>query len=106
MIWLQFLATALVIVLAGVPLARYGDVLGEKTGLANSHCDPHRPASAHFLKGLTRISSDLLAAPATVLSARRVGHLATATAIAQLRVRSFGNIWLRSGGEMLFKIGR
>jgi cation:H+ antiporter len=36
MIWLQFLATALVIVLAGVRLARYGDVLGEKTGLGRS----------------------------------------------------------------------
>ena len=36
MIWLQFLGTALVIVLAGVPLARYGDVLGEKTGLGRS----------------------------------------------------------------------
>jgi cation:H+ antiporter len=36
MIWLQFLATALVIVLAGVPLARYGDVLGEKTGLGRN----------------------------------------------------------------------
>src|SRR5688572_25366102 len=33
MIWVQFAATALVIVLAGVRLARYGDVLGEKTGL-------------------------------------------------------------------------
>jgi cation:H+ antiporter len=36
MIWAQFLATALVIVLAGVRLARYGDVLGEKTGLGRS----------------------------------------------------------------------
>ena len=36
MIWLQFLATALLIVLAGVRLARYGDVLGEKTGLGRS----------------------------------------------------------------------
>lgn len=36
MIWLQFTATALVIVLAGVRLARYGDVLGEKTGLGRS----------------------------------------------------------------------
>ena len=36
MIWLQFLATALVIVFAGVRLARYGDVLGEKTGLGRS----------------------------------------------------------------------
>lgn len=36
MIWIQFLATAFVIVLAGVPLARYGDVLGEKTGLGRS----------------------------------------------------------------------
>jgi cation:H+ antiporter len=36
MIWLQFLAAALVIVLAGVRLARYGDVLGEKTGLGRS----------------------------------------------------------------------
>jgi cation:H+ antiporter len=36
MIWLQFLGTALVIILAGVPLARYGDVLGEKTGLGRS----------------------------------------------------------------------
>jgi cation:H+ antiporter len=36
MIWLQFVATALVIVLAGVRLARYGDVLGEKTGLGRS----------------------------------------------------------------------
>jgi cation:H+ antiporter len=36
MIWLQFLATAVVIVVAGVRLARYGDVLGEKTGLGRS----------------------------------------------------------------------
>jgi cation:H+ antiporter len=36
MIWIQFLATALVIVLAGTRLARYGDVLGEKTGLGRS----------------------------------------------------------------------
>lgn len=36
MIWLQFLAAALVIVLAGVRLARYGDVLGEKMGLGRS----------------------------------------------------------------------
>jgi cation:H+ antiporter len=36
MIWLQFVATAVVIVLAGVRLARYGDVLGEKTGLGRS----------------------------------------------------------------------
>lgn len=33
MIWMQFLAPALVIVSAGVRLARYWDVLGEKTGL-------------------------------------------------------------------------
>lgn len=32
MIWVQFLATALVIVFAGARLARYGDVLGEKSG--------------------------------------------------------------------------
>ena len=32
-IWIKFVATALVIVLAGVRLARYGDMLGEKTGL-------------------------------------------------------------------------
>jgi cation:H+ antiporter len=36
MIWVQFAATALVIVLAGVRLARYGDVLGEKIGLGRS----------------------------------------------------------------------
>jgi cation:H+ antiporter len=36
MIWFQFAASALVIVLAGVRLARYGDVLGEKTGLGRS----------------------------------------------------------------------
>ena len=36
MIWLQFAATALVIIVAGVRLARYGDVLGEKTGLGRS----------------------------------------------------------------------
>lgn len=36
MIWMQFLATALVIVFAGVRLARYGDMLGEKTGLGRS----------------------------------------------------------------------
>jgi cation:H+ antiporter len=36
MIWVQFAAAALVIVLAGVRLARYGDVLGEKTGLGRS----------------------------------------------------------------------
>jgi cation:H+ antiporter len=35
-IWIQFAATALVIVLAGVRLARYGDVLGEKSGLGRS----------------------------------------------------------------------
>jgi cation:H+ antiporter len=36
MIWIQFLATALVIVFAGMRLARYGDVLGEKSGLGRS----------------------------------------------------------------------
>jgi cation:H+ antiporter len=36
MILIQFLATALVIVFAGVRLARYGDMLGEKTGLGRS----------------------------------------------------------------------
>jgi cation:H+ antiporter len=36
MIWLQFAAIALVIVFAGVRLARFGDVLGEKTGLGRS----------------------------------------------------------------------
>ena len=36
MIWLQFLATALVIVFAGERLARYGDVLGEKSGLGRN----------------------------------------------------------------------
>lgn len=36
MIWIEFLATALVVVFAGVRLARYGDVLGEKTGLGRS----------------------------------------------------------------------
>jgi Ca2+/Na+ antiporter len=36
MIWLQFAVTALVIIVAGVRLARYGDVLGEKTGLGRS----------------------------------------------------------------------
>jgi cation:H+ antiporter len=36
MIWLQFLAAALVIVAAGVRLARYGDVIGEKTRLGRS----------------------------------------------------------------------
>lgn len=36
MIWLQFASVALVIVLAGTRLARYGDVLGEKTGLGRS----------------------------------------------------------------------
>ncbi len=36
MIWFQFAAIALVIVLAGVRLARYGDMLGEKTGLGRS----------------------------------------------------------------------
>jgi cation:H+ antiporter len=36
MIWLQFFTTAAVIVFAGVRLARFGDVLGEKTGLGRS----------------------------------------------------------------------
>ena len=36
MVWLQFAATALVIVFAGVRLARYGDVIGEKSGLGRS----------------------------------------------------------------------
>jgi cation:H+ antiporter len=35
-IWVQFAAAALVIVVAGVRLARYGDVLGEKSGLGRS----------------------------------------------------------------------
>jgi cation:H+ antiporter len=36
MIWIQFLAAAVVIVFAGVRLARYGDVLGEKIGLGRT----------------------------------------------------------------------
>jgi cation:H+ antiporter len=36
MIWIQFAAVALVIVIAGTRLARYGDVLGEKSGLGRS----------------------------------------------------------------------
>jgi cation:H+ antiporter len=36
MIWIQFAAAAMVIIVAGVHLARYGDVLGEKTGLGRS----------------------------------------------------------------------
>lgn len=36
MIWLQFIATASVIVFAGSRLAHYGDVLGEKTGLGRN----------------------------------------------------------------------
>jgi cation:H+ antiporter len=36
MVWIQFLLTAVVIVFAGTRLARYGDVLGEKTGLGRS----------------------------------------------------------------------
>jgi cation:H+ antiporter len=36
MIWLQFAAAALVIVAAGTRLARYGDVLGEKSGWGRS----------------------------------------------------------------------
>jgi cation:H+ antiporter len=36
MIWVQFAATALVIVLAGMRLARYGDILGEKSGWGRS----------------------------------------------------------------------
>jgi len=36
MIWLQFAVTALAIVFAGARLARYGDVLGEKSGLGRS----------------------------------------------------------------------
>jgi cation:H+ antiporter len=36
MIWFQFLTIAVVIVLAGARLARFGDVLGERTGLGRS----------------------------------------------------------------------
>jgi cation:H+ antiporter len=36
MIWIQFLAAAAVIIFAGRHLARYGDVLGEKSGLGRS----------------------------------------------------------------------
>lgn len=36
MIWIQFLTAALVIVFAGVRLARFGDVFGEKSGLGRS----------------------------------------------------------------------
>ena len=46
MIWLQFAATSLVIVLAGVRLARYGDVIGEKSGLGRSWIGVVLPASA------------------------------------------------------------
>jgi cation:H+ antiporter len=35
-IWLQFAAVALVVIVAGTRLARYGDVLGEKAGLGRS----------------------------------------------------------------------
>jgi len=36
MIWFQFAATALVIMIAGTRLARWGDILGEKTGWGGS----------------------------------------------------------------------
>lgn len=36
MTWILFLAAAAVIVMAGVPLARYADVIGEKTGLGRT----------------------------------------------------------------------
>ncbi|MGE0392663.1 MAG: sodium:calcium antiporter [Vicinamibacterales bacterium] len=36
MAWLQFLAVSLVIVVAGVRLARFGDVIGEKSGLGRN----------------------------------------------------------------------
>src|SRR5262245_26414127 len=36
MMWIQFFVAALLIVLAGVRLARFGDVLGEKSGLGRS----------------------------------------------------------------------
>jgi cation:H+ antiporter len=36
MIWVTFIAIALVVVAAGSQLARYGDILGEKTGLGRS----------------------------------------------------------------------
>jgi cation:H+ antiporter len=35
-IWIQFLAVALVIVFAGAALARFGDIIGEKSGLGRS----------------------------------------------------------------------
>lgn len=43
MIWVQVAATAFVIVLAGVRLARYDDVFGEKVG-AGPELDRRRPA--------------------------------------------------------------
>jgi cation:H+ antiporter len=36
MVWVQFAASALIIIVAGVRLAHYGDVLGEKSGLGRS----------------------------------------------------------------------
>lgn len=36
MIWVEFAVSAIVIVVVGVRLARYGDILGEKTGLGEA----------------------------------------------------------------------
>ena len=36
MLWIQFVVSALVIILAGSRLSRYGDIIAEKTGLGGS----------------------------------------------------------------------
>ena len=63
MIWMQFLAVALVIVLAGGRLARYGDILGEKTGLGRSWI------GVVLLAGTTSLPELFTGLGATVVSA-------------------------------------
>ena len=63
MIWIQFVVVAAVIVLAGARLARYGDVLGEKTGLGGNWVGVVLLAATTSLPELfTTIGSTALAA--------------------------------------------
>lgn len=80
MVWVQFLAAALIIVLAGARLARYGDILGEKSGLGRSWIGVVLLAATTDLpEALHRIRCD---------SARTTGGHRRGRRIRQLHVQS------------------
>ena len=66
MTWILFLATAAVIVLVGVPLARYAGVIGEKTGLRRTRIGVvllARHGGARYLMAAALVVGAALALP-------------------------------------------